>query len=395
MRTIYLECNAGASGDMISAALAGLLEDPAELTEMVREAGIPGVELSIEKYRTSGIEGLKTHVSVEGDEEGVDEGHHHHHHALSDVLGVIQELNVSEKVRSDASAIYRDIAEAESRIHGKPVDMVHFHEVGALDAVTDIVGACLLFEKLSPEKVVTSPVRVGFGETLCAHGTLPIPAPATALLLKGIPVYAGDAEGEFCTPTGAAIIRHFTDEFSNLPLMTIDNIGMGMGTKTFPFANVLRAYLGETEGGQETVYELTCDIDDMTPEDLGPITDLLLKAGARDAFVRPCLMKKGRPGFELTCLCWEKDRRAMMDIIFGNTTTIGLRGHRCDRYAMTSRFETCSTPYGAVRIKVSEGFGHIKSKPEYEDVLRAAENNKVSMEKVRESLRCREGDSNP
>ena len=203
MKTIYLQCNAGASGDMVVSALAGLLDDPREFVSMIDSAGIPGLTVALEKGEMSAIAGNRVRFFIEGEEEG--HGHHHHHTPVSDVLGLIRKLNVSDRVKEDACAIYGIIAEAEAKVHGKPVDMVHFHEVGALDAVADVVGTCMLIERLSPDHIVSSPLRTGFGEVRCAHGVLPVPAPATALLLKGVPSYAGKVNGEICTPTGAAL----------------------------------------------------------------------------------------------------------------------------------------------------------------------------------------------
>ena len=384
MKTIYLQCNAGASGDMVVSALAGLLDDPREFVSMIDSAGIPGLTVALEKGEMSAIAGNRVRFFIEGEEEG--HGHHHHHTPVSDVLGLIRRLNVSDRVKEDACAIYGISAEAEAKVHGKPVDMVHFHEVGALDAVADVVGTCMLIERLSPDRIVSSPLRTGFGEVHCAHGVLPVPAPATANILVGIPAYAGDEEGEFCTPTGAAIVKYFADSFGPMPMLTVGRIGCGLGSKVFRTANILRAFSGEETGEAEHIKELTCNIDDMSPEDLAGIIDLLLKADARDAFIRPCLMKKGRPGFELTCLAWEKDRQTLMDIIFSNTSTSGIRVHDCDRYAMSYRHEECDTEYGRIRVKIYEGFGKTKWKPEYDDLQDAARKNGVSVKEVRDSV---------
>lgn len=385
MRTIYFECDAGASGDMIVGSLVGLLDDPYEFESMISAAEIPETKVTIEKTQNSGIGGFKIHVSVDGDEEGHACNHHHERH-LSDVLEIINSLHVSDGVKKNACEIYRLIAESESEVHGRPVDLVHFHEVGALDAVADIVGACLLIEKISPEKIVSSPVRTGFGHTHCAHGDVPVPAPATALLLRGIPIYAGDIEGEFTTPTGAAILKHFVSVFEHMPLIVTERVGTGLGEKIFPIANILRAILGDSDGPAQTFDEITCNLDDITPEDAAPLIRLLLKEGAKDALFKTCLMKKGRVGLELTCLCWHNDLQRMVDLIFSNTTTIGMRVHECYGYAMRSRFEVRRTPYGDIRIKISEGFGHTRVKPEFDDLCRAAEKNGISIEMVRKSL---------
>ena len=385
MRTIYFECNAGASGDMIVGSLVGLLDDPYEFESMISAAGIPGTNVTIEKTQRSEIQGFKVHVTIDGDEEGHPCGHHHGRH-LSDVIGIINGLHISDEAKKHACEIYRLIAESEAEVHGKPVDLVHFHEVGALDAVADVVCACLLIEKLSPGTIISSPVRTGFGQTRCAHGCIPVPAPATALLLRGVPAYAGDIEGEFTTPTGAAILKHFVSKFERMPVMVSERIGTGLGDKEFPIANVLRATLGDSEDSPSEYDEITCNLDDITPEDAAPIISILLKNGAKDAMLKTCLMKKGRIGLELTCLCWHCDLDRMIDLILSNTTTIGVRVHKCLGYAMNSRFETRHTPYGDIRMKISEGLGHTRVKPEFEDLRKAAEEHNVSIETVRKSL---------
>ena len=304
MKTLYLECNAGASGDMILGSLTDLLKDPFEFKQMIECAGIPGITAEVTVDDQSSVAGIRVHIMVDGIEEGSkEESGHHDHHALKDVISIIGGLNVSDMVKSDAAQIYRIIAEAESNVHGKPVNEVHFHEVGALDAIADIVGVCMLIEKLAPEQIIASPLRTGFGTVSCAHGILPVPAPATAYILQGMPVYAGDEEGEFTTPTGAAIVKHFAEAYGQMPLMKFDDVGYGLGRKSFKTANMVRAYLGDVDEALPTVKEISCNIDDMTPEDIGGIIDLLMSAGALDAMITSAMMKKSRPGYIVTCIC--------------------------------------------------------------------------------------------
>lgn len=384
MKMLYFECNAGVSGDMVLGALTDLLDDPSEFASEIADIGIPGVKVTVERSEVSCIRGTKVHVHVHGHEEGHHEGHSHN--TLSNILGIISGLKVSDKVKHDASEIYRMLADAEAEAHGQPVDLVHFHEVGALDAVTDIVGTCMLFERLSPGRIVASPIRTGYGQVRCAHGMLPIPAPATASLLKGIPVYAGDEEGEFCTPTGAAIMRYFAEEFRPMPAMEYSRVGHGLGSKKFETANMLRVFCGRPEEVLPSVNEIKCDIDDMVPEDLGGIIGLLLENGAIDAFLASCMMKKGRLGFELTCLCDINDTDKLAKLILAHTTTKGLRIHEAVRYAMDAHHEECDTKYGKIRIKVSEGYGVTKRKPEFDDLQRAASENGVSVTEVRNEV---------
>ena len=385
MRTLYLDCGTGASGDMLLGALADLLDDPRELESLIAAAGIPGVTVEMEIAERSAVSGIRVHVKVHGTEEG-HEGHQPERH-LSDILGLIGGLHVSDRVKADAAAVYRTIAGAESEVHGKAVDEVHFHEVGALDAVTDVVGVCLLIERLAPEQVIASPIRTGFGSVRCAHGILPVPAPATAFLLRGLPVFAGDEEGEFCTPTGAALVGHFAARFEQMPRMVFDDIGCGLGERQYEHANLLRAYLGDADEELPTVTQIDCNIDDMTPEDLGGVIDILMTYGALDATVVPAIMKKGRPGYILSCLCRERDADDLAVAILAHTSTIGLRMHVCRRYEMRSRTEQVRTDFGPVRVKVSEGYGLRKSKPEFEDLKKRAAENDVTIADVRNQAR--------
>lgn len=396
MKTLYLECSTGVSGDMLLGALADLLDDPYELEGIIAGAGIPGVTAKVDIDEKSAVTGVRVHVTVDGEEEGAEhphDGHHHEGRHLDDVLGIIGGLHVSDRVRTDAAQIYGLIAAAESEVHGQPVKLVHFHEVGALDAIADIVGVCLLIEKLAPAQIIASPVRTGFGQVKCAHGILPIPAPATAQLIKGLPVYAGDEEGEFCTPTGAALIRHFAERFEQMPLMQFDALGYGLGSHDFQHANMLRAYLGDVSQTLPVVTEIQCNIDDMTPEDLGGVIDLLMAYGALDASISSCIMKKARPGFLLTCLCRPADADDLAEAILAHTSTIGLRLHSCERYEMASRWESCHTDFGDVRVKVSEGYGIRKYKPEYEDLKRLAAENDVTVKDVRDQVHLEFDDS--
>ena len=387
MRTLFLECNAGASGDMILGALTDLLKDPAELGAMLESSGIPGVRCENETSDRSSITGTSVRILVDGVEEGTPgEKKHHEHHSLGDVMGIIAGLKVSDRVKKDASEIYSIIAEAESQVHGKPVSEVHFHEVGALDAIADIVGVCLLVEKLAPEQIISSPLRTGYGTVECAHGVLPVPAPATANILKGMPVYAGDEEGEFTTPTGAAIIKHFATRYAQMPVMEYEDCGIGFGKKSSKTANMLRAYIGEAEEAMPTVTEIRTDIDDMTPEDLGGIIDLLMASGALDASICPVIMKKSRPGYILSCICRDEDTDDMAMIILAHTSSVGLRFHRCQRYEMKPSFIKYRTDFGDVRIKISEGYGLRKWKPEHDDMTKAAITNGVTVDEVRKNI---------
>lgn len=381
MRTLYIDCGMGAAGDMLTAALLELLPDPAAFVRELNGLGLPGVTWRLERTAKCGVTGSRVSVTIQGHEEGEDHdaGHDHHHHTLADIAAVVEALPVSETVKENALAVYERIARAESAVHGVAVEEVHFHEVGAMDAVADVLAVCLLMERLAPERVLASPVHVGCGSVRCAHGILPVPAPATALLLRDVPIYGGEIQGELCTPTGAALLVRFADSFGPMPVMRLRSVGYGMGKKDFPRANCVRALLGETEEAGGTVAELRCDLDDMTGEALGFAMERLLEAGALDVFTTQVGMKKSRPGVELTVLCRPEDREAMVELIFLHTTTLGVRETMCRRYTLRRRVETADTPWGPVGKKISQGYGVTREKLEYEDLARIARREGVSL----------------
>ena len=283
-------------------------------------------------------------------------------------------------------AVYGLIAEAESHAHGVPVTEIHFHEVGTMDAVADITAVCLLMNKIAPDQVIVSPVHVGSGHVHCAHGILPVPAPATAYILNGVPMYGGAVKGELCTPTGAALLKHFATRFGDMPVMRTEAIGYGMGKKDFEQANCIRAMLGETEDAGDSVLQLECNVDDMTAEELGFAMETILEAGALEVYTVAAGMKKSRPGTILCVLCHEDAKETLVRVIFRNTTTIGVREHRCSRYTLKRSFETVQTPYGDVQKKLSSGYGVAREKYEYEDLARIAREQGMSLAEVRKSI---------
>ena len=408
----------GAAGDMLLASLAELTGDVNACEEKLNSIGIPDVTYEFEKSVKCGIEGTHAHVAVHGVEEDehmhehaheheVHEHHHehehehdhhheehehahahthehdhdhdheheehshehHHHHThMSDIENIIGGLNISDKVKADALAVYGLIAEAESKAHGKPITDIHFHEVGTMDAVADIVGVCVLLEQIAPAKIVVSPLATGFGSVRCAHGILPVPAPATASIIEGIPTYSGDVEGELLTPTGAALLKHFADSFGTRPVMAIEKTGYGMGKKDFAKANMLRTFIGEADNESDKVVEMKFNVDDMTGEEIGYATGVLMDSGALDVFTTSVYMKKNRPGILFTVLVKLEDKEKFAKLIFENTTTIGIRFSEMERFKLKRREEKVMTKYGEVSFKVSEGFGVTKTKPEYDDV---------------------------
>ena len=301
---------------------------------------------------------------------------------MADIEHIIGSLTLSEKVKQDALEVYRLIAEAESAAHGRPVTEIHFHEVGTMDAIADVTAVCQLVELLGVEKVLASPVHVGCGKVRCAHGVLPVPAPATAFILKGVPIYGGRVEGELCTPTGAALLKKFVSSYGEMPPLKVEKIGYGMGTKDFEVANCVRALLAETVGEGDMVVELSCNLDDMTPERIGFAMERLFEAGALDVYTVPVGMKKSRPGVMLCVMCREASRDEMVKLVFQHTTTLGVRETRSRRYTLQRSIEALNSPCGEVHVKHSEGYGVCRCKVEYEDLARIAREKGVSIEEA-------------
>lgn len=384
MKTLYLDCGMGAAGDMLTAALLELLPEKDAFVEELNALGIPGVRFAAEKCEKCGILGTHMAVTIHGKEE--DSVHPHHHGSMGDIRSIVSGLPIPTMVKLDILSVYEEIAQAESHVHGVPVEQIHFHEVGAMDAVADITAVCLLLHRLSPDKIIVSPVHVGSGQVRCAHGILPVPAPATAYLLRGIPMYGGSIVGELCTPTGAALLRHFASEFGDMPVMKVHSIGYGMGKKDFPQANCVRCLLGEMEDSRDRVVELRCNVDDMTGEAIGFALELLLENGALDAFTLPIGMKKSRPGVLITVLCREEKKDAMVGLLLKHTTTLGVREFPCRRYTLSRTVETVDTPYGPVRKKVSSGYGVRREKFEYEDLARIARVENLSLSEAMDKI---------
>ena len=402
MKILYLDCGMGAAGDMLASALLELLPEPDAFVERLNSVGIPGVRYIRETMVKCGITGTGLRVLVGGEEEGAEHHHHDHEHhghdhvhvhahhghshsSLDDIRHIVTgHLNISEKTAADVMNVYSVIAEAESRVHGVPVGEIHFHEVGAMDAVADITAVCMLMEEISPDKTVVSPVHVGSGQVKCAHGILPVPAPATARILRGVPAYGGSIKSELCTPTGAALLKYFATRFGDMPLMSVEKIGYGMGKKDFERANCVRAMLGSSaDGDTDTVLELSCNVDDMTAEEIGFAMERLFEGGAKEVYTVPVGMKKSRPGILIRVICAPEDRDAVIELIYRHTSTIGVRETVSRRYILDRSERTADTPYGKVRVKESSGYGVKKRKYEYEDLARIARERGVSLSEAR------------
>lgn len=421
MKTLYIDCGMGAAGDMLTAALLELLPDPQGFVKKLNEAGIPGVEIKCEKTQKCGITGTGVTVLVEGIEEDEnvhdhhhdheheehhhqehdhhhehhhehddhdhhhdhDEHHGHHHSGIRDIEHIVRDhLNIPDKVKDDILNVFGLIAEAESHVHNVPITDIHFHEVGTMDAVADITAVCMLINEIAPDEIIASPVHVGSGHVKCAHGILPVPAPATACILQGIPSYGGKIDGELCTPTGAALLKHFVTRFGDMPVMATNAIGYGMGKKDFPVANCVRVMLGESENKNDSVIELSCNVDDMNAEEISYAMTKLFEGGALDVYTVPIGMKKGRPGTLIRVLSRPEDKDKIVKLIFKHTSTIGIRQVIMDRYVLDRKTETVDTPYGTVRKKVSTGYGVTRAKYEYDDITKLADEKDLSIREI-------------
>lgn len=381
MKTLYLECNMGASGNMLLGALLALLPQPEAWLERLNGLGIPGVRYHMEPV--GGIAGLRVTVTVHGHDEDHHDHPHHHGEGLQGILHRIGHLPVPDSVKERAASVYRSIAEAEAQVHGATPDEVHFHEVGSLDAVADVAGVCLLLEALGAERILCSPVHAGNGTVRCAHGVLPVPAPATEVLLRGIPWYTGEIMTELCTPTGAALLREFAEDFGPMPTMRVASCACGYGTKTFDRPNCVRAFLGETEDRTEEVWEVRCNLDDMTAEELSFARERLEESGVLDVTVLSAMMKKNRPGWLLICLCRREQLEETARLMLLHTSTAGVRYAPWQRTVLKPSFRTAETAYGPIREKVYSGCGIEKTKTEYEDRARLAAEHGVPLREIR------------
>ena len=379
---LYFECNMGAAGDMIASALVDLFEDKAQMVAELNALGLPQTVIEYREAEQCGIRGAHLAVVIGGEEEVPDAPHHPHHHgrSLAQIQALIRSLHLSEQVEADALAIYAMLARAESAAHGKAVGEVHFHELGMLDALADIVMAAYLIRRLAPEKILCSPVNVGSGTVRCAHGVMPVPAPATAELLKGIAFYKSEIPSELCTPTGAAVLRYFVQEFTPCPQFTeLQKTGIGCGTKRFEQANILRVF---SYSGEESITELACNIDDMTGEEAAFAAERMRAAGCLDCFISPILMKKGRPAYLFTVLCRDSEAKDFAALVFKHTTTLGIRKYTPARYTL----EREMTEQNGVHIKRAQGFGTSRQKVEFEDAKALALKEDISIFEAKQRL---------
>lgn len=386
MRTLYIDCSMGCAGDMLTAALLELHPDKDDFLRRMNAALGGKAVLTAAPDSKCGLRGTHVTVLINGDEEGEKTHHHHEHTSITEIMAFIDLVPLDEAIRVNAKKVYSIIAEAESRVHGHPIENVHFHEVGSLDALADVLSVCTLMHELAPERILASEVNVGSGTVRCAHGVLPVPAPATELILRGVPIYSGQIKSELCTPTGAALLKFFVLEFGAMPTMQIENAGCGTGKKNFECANVVRAFIGETTDEGDRIIELACNLDDMTPEELSFAMEELFTLGALDVYFTSIGMKKSRPGVKLTCMCRERQRKQMLECIFKHTTTLGVREYVCKRYELGRSEKTVRTLDGEVRVKISSGYGVVREKAEYEDLAALARKSGKTIAQIRSEV---------
>ncbi len=392
MKALYYDAFAGLSGDMFLGAMIDLGVDESWLLAELSKLGLKDAyTLTVEKAEKNGIYGTK--VTVSETHQGTE---HHHHRHYSDILKIIHESNLSERVKALAIDIFDHIATAEGKIHGKPVEAVHFHEVGAIDSIVDVVGAAIAFDALGVEYVLCGPVELGSGFVKCAHGLMPIPAPATAEILKGVPVISKVQGFEMTTPTGAAIIKATVDAFDKEKHFTIEKIAYGLGQRTLDIPNVFRVMLVSIEKKKSQQWLIETNIDDMTAEHLSYAEEMLFDHGALDVFRTPIVMKKGRAAVKLSVLCKDKDLHQVQKVLVSETSAIGMRIIEVTKLKLERTYQTFESSLGPVTIKQAFFQGErVNEKLEYEDCKALALKHKMPLKSVyehiqRELLKSRE-----
>jgi uncharacterized protein (TIGR00299 family) protein len=383
MKTLYFDCFAGASGDMILGATVAAGVDPNFLREQLSLLRVSGFSIDFETVNRSGLSATYARVET---------AHEHSHRSLADIKAIIRGSDLSSAVKERAVQIFTRLAEAEARVHNEPIDHVHFHEVGALDAIVDVVGAAICFDALQIERFVCSPLHVGSGMVKMAHGQFPIPPPAVTELLKGVPFYATEIKGELLTPTGAAIITTVCSEYGPIPEMKTAATGYGAGTREYQdFPNVLRVMIGETEvssATDERLWMLETNLDDASPQIIGHVMDRVFELGALDCYFTPVQMKKNRPGVLLSVLCGREEKEVVMKLLFTETTTLGVRSYEVNRRALQRSVVRVETQYGPIDVKVAHLDGRVVNEmPEFEQCRQAAVRAGVAVKIVEDAVR--------
>jgi uncharacterized protein (TIGR00299 family) protein len=392
VKILYFDCFAGAAGDMILGALldAGLPFD--ELKRALGSLAVEGWDVSVDRVVKTGITATKFRVHEHAHtHHHHDQGHHHHHHhSLDQIYAAINRSALSDAGRSRAIGMFKRLGEAESAIHGIPLDKIHLHEVGALDSIIDIVGAVFALEWFKADRIVVSPINVGGGMVKSAHGVFPVPAPATLALLNDAPVYSSGVQLELLTPTGALILTEYASEFGPVPAMTIDRVGYGAGDRELKETpNVVRVLVGEAAAGVRTessatkVVVLECEIDDMNPQIFGALMDRLYAAGALEVFYSAVQMKKNRPGTLMTIVATPEQRETMTEMVFSESTTIGVRYQELSRECLDREMVAVTTPLGPVRFKVARRKGRVlNAQPEFDDLAKLSQERGIPIKDV-------------
>ncbi|MFC2633743.1 MAG: nickel pincer cofactor biosynthesis protein LarC [Veillonella parvula] len=419
MKRLFLDCQMGIAGDMLTATLLGLVDDSKMWIERLNQIGLPDVTYTLIPKEDKGLQGYRVAVTINGIEESENHDEHHNHHdayhehithsethgdgehskhhvhseqhvhgrGLQDVTDIINSLSISDTCKQNAINVYNLVAQAEAKVHKSTVTQIHFHELGMLDAIADIVAVCVLLEKLKFDEIIISPIHVGTGTVHCAHGELPVPAPATMELLAGIPMYADyQIKGELCTPTGVALAKYFGTSFSMMPVMTPTIVSYGFGTKQFERPNCIRAFVEMINDSEDSIIEMSCNLDDMTPEEIGFCIEQLLLSPALEVFTTPIMMKKQRPGTMLTVLCKVEDIEIIRNLIFKHTTSLGIRYYRCERYILNRSIGEIDWEGSTIAFKKSSGFGVIRNKYEYDSLAAIAKRNDMSLLDLKRQL---------
>lgn len=402
MKTLYFDCSSGISGNMTLGALLELVGDENYLLEELKKLNIDEYKIEISKQVKNGITGTYVNVILETDGHHADHEHshnnesghahthkheHHHHHEhrnLYDVNTIIDNSSLDANIKDLAKRIFLRVAKAEAKVHNKPLEEVHFHEVGAIDSIVDIVGTAILINKINPDRIISSVVNDGYGFIECAHGTMAVPVPATSEIFAESKVKFRqiDIDTELVTPTGAAIISELAEDFTTLPAMVIEKIGWGTGSKDLKIPNVLKVYCGEMQEENQKIVVMETNIDDCSGEILGYTLDKLFANGALDVFYTPIFMKKNRPAYRLTVACREKDMIKLQNIIFKETTTIGIRYRFESRTELCREFVEIDTKYGKIRAKKVTNNGETYVYPEYESMKKIAEENNIPLKEL-------------
>lgn len=397
MKTLYFDCSSGISGNMTLGALLEIVGDEKYLLKKLKKLNIDGYKIEISKQVKNGITGTYVNVILEHDEhhhhhdhhhegehEHAHEHHHHEHRNLNDVYNIIDNSSLDENTKDLAKRIFLRVAKAESKVHNKPLEEVHFHEVGAIDSIVDIVGTAILINKINPDKIISSVVNDGYGFIECAHGTMAVPVPATSEIFaaSNVKFRQIDIDTELVTPTGAAIIAELAEDFVTLPAMVTKKIGWGTGSKDLKIPNVLKAYYGEIQEQNENLVVMETNIDDCSGEILGYTSEKLFENGALDVFYTPIFMKKNRPAYRLSVACRKEDMFKLQNIIFKETTTIGIRYRFESRTELVREFVEIDTRYGKIKAKKVTNNGETYVYPEYESMKELAEKNNITLKEL-------------